>query len=316
MVNETYFTVWHIVYATVMIPTVFGNGLILYSVAKFPRLRSNIHILIANLAFSDLIVGAVLIPTDMLSDIFGWKSKKYVCLACLGFFVLSLGSSCFSLLLVSVERYIVICFPFRARTLLTKPKMVFMISFGWVLVAVNSTLPFYGVNTFTNSSAECVRNVVWPEAYQLYCDWILICGLIVTFTFYMIVVRIALKKARMRNSIGGKTEYNVHTKAQTDLHHVITMVIVLGTFVICWLPYVILSFIVTFWDTPTFQFVKRCTLIPGLFNSAINWLIYGYRNNELRKAFRTILKCKFCNKDSNRPTSNAAAIYTSGNSVF
>ncbi|XP_053392816.1 lysophosphatidic acid receptor 3-like [Mercenaria mercenaria] len=200
--------------------------------------------------------------------------------------------------------------------MLTKPKMALMICFGWTVVAINSSIPLYGVNSFTNSSTECAHNVVWPEAYQMYNDWLLTTALIVNFVFYMIVVRIAVKKARRRNYIGGNKHFNIHAKAKTDLQHMVTMVIVLGTFVLCWLPYVTLIFMVTFWDTPNFQFVKRCTLIIGLLNSAMNWLIYGYRNKEFRKAFKSTLKCKFCYKDDNRLPPSAATSYRASSVEF
>ncbi|XP_060561956.1 histamine H1 receptor-like [Ruditapes philippinarum] len=308
MADEAYYTVWHIVYITIAIPTVFGNGLILYSVARFKKLRSNIRILIANLAVSDLIVGAILIPTDMLSDFFGWKSNKYVCLSCLGMFVLSLGTSCYNLLLISIERFIAIYYPMRVKTIITKAKMVFMVSLGWLIVGINSSVPFYGVNNFTNST-ECAHNVVWPQEYQKNCDWQLISALIVNFLFYAIVVRIALRKVQMGDKIEGNKNFCIHSKATVDLHHVITMVIVLGTFVICWLPYFILSVIVTFSNTSYYQFVKRCTLVPGLCNSAVNWLIYGYRNKEFRKAFKTILKWNVCCKAKSRSPQNVTSIY-------
>ncbi|XP_045211336.1 D(3) dopamine receptor-like [Mercenaria mercenaria] len=288
MAIEAYFTTWHIVYIAIIIPTVLGNGLILYSVVTCKSLRCNMHILIANLAVSDLTVGAILIPLDMLADIFQWKYNKYVCVTTLSLFVFSLGSSCFNLLIISIERFIAIVYPFSAKSLLSKPKFVFMITFGWIISILHIATSFSGIGSETNFT-ECLNTSAWSKAYQTYLDWILVFALVLNGLFYVIVMCIALKKTRTRTISGGL--FYVHFKARKDVHQLITMVIVLGMFLVCWMPYATLGVIVTFWDTAHNQFIKRCTLIPGFFNSGINWIIYGYRNREYKKAFKKTLRC-------------------------
>ena len=73
-------------------------------------------------------------------------------------------------------------------------------------------------------------------------------------------------------------------------------VLVLG--IRCWAPYTILGVIVTFWDTEYYQFVKRCTLVPGFFNSSLNWVIYGYRNREFKITFQKLYRT-VCKRGSN-----------------
>lgn len=289
MAADIYFTIWNILYIVIIVPTVLGNGFILYCVWKFQKLRGNLHVLIANLAISDLIVGGVLIPADMLADIFHWKDQKYVCLTVLSLFILSMGSSCYNLLLISIERFISIVYPFAAWKLLSKPKVVFMIALGWAVTVLNGTISFYGIDTYTNTSVVCSNENAWPKWYQIYLDWMLIASLILNSVLYSIVVCIALRKAGPNTKVGGICNTQVRTKK--NLHQSITMAIVLSTFLICWLPYATFSVIVTFWDTPYMQFVKRCALIPGFANSGINWIIYGYRNSEFRKAFQITLRC-------------------------
>ena len=299
MTFETFITAWHIVGTVIMVPTIFGNGLILYSVFKFTRLRSNIHVLIANLAVSDFIVGAMLIPIDILTDIFEWKLNKYTCLTVLGIYVLIFGTSSYNLLLISIERFIAVNFPLRSKMILTKVRMAILISFGWIAVSVNTLIPFFGVNTF-NESVQCINTNIWPKGYQTYNDWLLLVSVILNFVFYLIVVRLAMIKSRPKRNNMDENALNIHRKSHVDIHNVMTMVIVLGTFMVCWLPYMSLSVAVTFWDTPHLQYVKRFTFVPGLLNSALNWMIYGYRNKQFRKAFKTVLACCFRRKYGSR----------------
>ncbi|XP_060583658.1 lysophosphatidic acid receptor 3-like [Ruditapes philippinarum] len=173
--------------------------------------------------------------------------------------------------------------------------MTAMISVGWIVVSINTLIPFFGADTFEKSS-KCINTNVWPTEYQTYVDWLLIISVIANFVFYLIVVRLAMAKSRSTRSVIGDSTLSIHRRNHSDIHNVITMVIVLGTFMVCWLPYMSLSVAVTFWDTPTLQYVKRFTFTPGLLNSAFNWMIYGYRNKEFRKAFKSVLNCCFRRK--------------------
>lgn len=305
---QPYYTIWHVVYIGIMIPTVLGNGFLILCVLKYRRLRSNMHVLITNLAVSDFIVGAILIPFDMLSDIYRWKTNKYVCLGVFAIFVVSLGSSCYNLLLISIERFIAIVYPLRAKSYLTRPRMIFMITFGWVVALINGSIPLYE-NSYTNSTTECLIEFVWTKGYRVNSDWQLLIALILDFVFYAIVVCIALRKSKREpNAIGN--DLNIHRRARKDFHQLITMVIVLGMFMLCWLPYVCLSVVVTIWDTPYFHYIKRCCLIPGLINSGINWIIYGYRKKEFQRAFKALIKCS---RSLPRDTSSTIRITTIGN---
>ena len=257
------------------------------------------HVLIGNLAVSDLMVGTVLLPSDMIADIFEWKrTNKYVCLSIFAVYVLSLGSSCCNLLLISIERFIAIAYPVRVKALFTKRKMIFIIAIAWILPFLNSTIPLYGVNSYTNTSVECKIEYVWTKDYRILTDWQILVALFVNFTLYAIVVWIAVRKSRREINVIGNS-LNIHSRSRKDFHQLITMVIVLGTFMLCWLPYACLAFAVTFSDTPYHQLIKRYTLIPGMINSSINWMIYGYRKREFRRAFGEIIRCKSSKPERN-----------------
>ena len=102
-------------------------------------------------------------------------------------------------------------------------------------------------------------------------------------------MKIALQKAKA-SKVG--VDMARHAKSKMDLQQITTMVIVLGMFAVCWFAYVCAGIVVTFYETSYTQYIRRCTLIPGMFNSAVNWIIYGYRNANFRKAFKLILRLK------------------------
>ncbi|XP_060571122.1 histamine H2 receptor-like [Ruditapes philippinarum] len=259
MSGDIYHTVWHVLYVIIMIPIVVGNGLIILSILKDRKLRTNMHILIGNLAASDLITGLFLIPYDL-----GFERvldhNMYICFGKLSLFVISLGSLLYHL---------------------------------WDGMCILTIIQYVSVT-------HCGR-----QATKSWVNWELITALIFNFVLYTIVMKIAVRKACDKNHIKGGIRNTA--KIDKDVYQMMTMVIVLGVFVICWLPYVCAAVVVTFYETPYTQYIRRCTLIPGVINSAVNWLIYGYRNSEFRKAFKAWFQCRLLCKKPN----NATATVTS-----
>jgi hypothetical protein len=54
-----------VIEAIPIVPILFGNSLILFSIARFRRLRTRMNILVANLLVSDFLVGLIMIPYDI-----------------------------------------------------------------------------------------------------------------------------------------------------------------------------------------------------------------------------------------------------------
>ncbi|XP_074991747.1 LOW QUALITY PROTEIN: 5-hydroxytryptamine receptor 1A-like [Calonectris borealis] len=68
-----------------------------------------------------------------------------------------------------------------------------------------------------------------------------------------------------------------------------TLGIIMGTFILCWLPFFIVALVLPFCDS-------KCYMPEwlGYSNSLLNPIIYAYFNKDFRSAFKKIIKCKFC----------------------
>ncbi|XP_038621507.1 5-hydroxytryptamine receptor 1A [Tachyglossus aculeatus] len=75
-----------------------------------------------------------------------------------------------------------------------------------------------------------------------------------------------------------------------------TLGIIMGTFILCWLPFFIVALVLPFCE-------PACPM-PGSLGALINWLgysnsllnpiIYAYFNKDFQNAFKKIIRCKFC----------------------
>ncbi|XKL59062.1 hypothetical protein PGB90_000078 [Kerria lacca] len=92
-----------------------------------------------------------------------------------------------------------------------------------------------------------------------------------------------------------------------------TLGIIMGVFLLCWLPFFLWYVISTLCGTPCECSDIFVTVVfwIGYFNSALNPLIYAYFNRDFRDAFKNTLLCFFpclnklswCSKDDDSTAS-------------
>lgn len=286
---------WIVSYTFLSVPTVVGNLLILVSLSRFRDRRSNIHFLIGNLAISDLIVGAFLLPYCVVVDVLKLNSHKYFCLTKASLMVFAIGGSTYGLLLVSIDRFSSVCFPFRYYQILNSKNIIILLVIGWSYVAIVAFLPLTGWNFYDrNLPYGCTVYKVLTPIYQKMMNCNFIAGLSLNLTMYIIVMRIAIKKARQ---IYTEQSYiHDYRRSARELYKVKTMAMVQGLFAVCWFPYVVIALTLMFTDIPLLHELQYWSVLPGLLNSALNWIIYGYRNKQLGQQMKMYIKCSFRNR--------------------
>ena len=279
--------VWDILCGVICVPTVFGNVLILLCVINYNGVRSSIHTLIGNLAISDLIVSAILFPFSIVTSAAGYNSNKYVCLTKASILILSVGGTCYGLLLVSVDRFIAICYPMQYLEAFSKRRLFFMLISGWTYVAFWACLPLSGWNFYdVNLPYNCIMDQVYTPIYQKVMNSNFIFILFLNFIMYGIVIKIAVQKSRQIYAEERLFSFRRETR---DFYKVKTMGIVQGLFLVCWLPYCAVSVTVSFRHDLTLSKLQSWSLSLGLMNSSLNWMVYGYRNKQLRLRMKSYL---------------------------
>lgn len=82
------------------------------------------------------------------------------------------------------------------------------------------------------------------------------------------------------------------SSAKSDAKTVKTLAIVFGIFVMCWVPFFLVSAVITTQDRVDIDAIHNAAFIFGLLNSAMNPLIYGWRNKDFRRAYLITLRLR------------------------
>ena len=140
------YKIWYFIIDVILIlPTVFGNSLIIISLIRFKTLRkTKAFILIGNLGISDLLVGLVLIPVDLVLILKPAVSKDpTVCLWYYCIIYTLITASVLNLFLLSVERFHAIIRPFQHNSTFTAKRIYYSACSTWIFVLVIGFIPLF-----------------------------------------------------------------------------------------------------------------------------------------------------------------------------
>lgn len=280
-----------------MIPIIFGNLLILISWIKFKVLRRKCNIMVLNLALTDLLVGSVVLPYEITSyTVPQMATIRHWCILRYMFFTLLLMTSIMTLLAISVERYIAIVHSMHSRQLITGRRIVCVIVMMWIINIAFSVSPIFGWNKWQTGVVCLIHNVL-TRNYRLIMYAVILSCLVLNLTLYFKVALTIMRRVSLdgqsfqQNSVVAVSVSSRFTKA--NVKHTKVMIIILGLFIICWLPVITLATVETVigQNIPGLLIAKMFFLATAIANSGLNWIVYGWKNAMFRKVFRELLCC-------------------------
>ncbi|XP_026551931.1 histamine H2 receptor [Pseudonaja textilis] len=296
------------VLTVLIVVTVCGNVMVCLAVYLSRRLRSLTNCFIISLAFTDLLLGLLVLPFSALYEITSheWLLSVAFCNVYVSLDVMLCTASILNLFVISLDRYYAITAPLRYSTVVTPLRVVLALILIWVVSLMVSFLPIsFGWNTNDttiqnqkqlNGKQECklevnVTYVLVDGLLTFYLPLIIMC-----ITYYRIF-KIAREQAkRINHSNCCKT---ARTMLPTVKEHkaTVTLAAVMGAFIICWFPY---------FTVFTYRGVTGAVCDPlltvvlwlGYANSALNPILYAALNRDFRTAYQRLLKCRQIRPDA------------------
>jgi len=199
---------WFVLYATLFIVAVGGNFLVCCVVLGQKSMRTVTNFFLLNLAISDIAKGLICIPFTFVINVLVpyWPFADFMCPFVLYTQAVTVFLSAFTLVAMSVDRYVAILYPLRPK--LTTKKAILTLITVWAL-ALAVPLPtvvnsYVLVNPYKNSTEDCqkglclelIDNLVQRQVYSMaiMCIQYFVPLAVLTFTFSRIGYIIWIKR--------------------------------------------------------------------------------------------------------------------------
>ncbi|TFK09547.1 Neuromedin-U receptor 2 [Platysternon megacephalum] len=300
-----------LVYVLIFVVGVMGNLLVCLVILKHRNMKTPTNYYLFSLAISDLLVLLFGMPLEVYEM---WSNYPFLfgpvgCYFKTALFEMVCFASILSMTTLSVERYIAILHPFRAKLDSTRKRALRIIIVLWILSVLFSLpntsthgimLQYFPNGTLVPGSATCT--VVTPM-------WIYNCIIQVTsFLFYVLPMAVI---SVLYSLMGLKSEVNfVESMADSRGKSKVVLVMV---FAICWAPFHIDRLFFSFvadWTEPLANVFNLIHVVSGVFfylSSAVNPIIYNLLSRRFRMAFLNVISPRCGHWRSKHPTSEIPA---------
>ncbi|KAM9850595.1 trace amine-associated receptor 13c-like [Aulostomus maculatus] len=281
----------YVLLSSISLITVVLNLLVIISISHFRQLHTPTNLLLLSLAFSDLLVGFLLMPVEIIYIEACWILGDILCTLYYIIDYIITSSSVANMVLISIDRYIAICNPLWYPTRVTKRKAQICVCLCWIcsivfrIFLLNDHLEAPGKSI--TCQGECVVVISYTAGLvDLTFTFILPITIIVTLYVRLFVVAMSHARA-MRSKIGAAAPQRSRVVKKTELKAARTLGIVIVVFLICFSPYYIPSLAGE--DTLVDASSVAFEIWLAHFNSCLNPIIYAFFYPWFRKSIKLIV---------------------------
>jgi len=291
--------------AIILLVALVGNGLILLVFKKSKRMKNTTDVLIANLATSDLIFPILAIPKHVTSMYLGEESYaidvgllgQVLCKTTYFLQDVSTTVSIFTILLITMDRFIAVVLPLRGYTIQQRTCNI-LVALTWIISVCIFGVYLKVVRLYYSSpsSAYPVCFPVWPidiaQSYfiSLSVSMALFPLAVIIILYSIIFIKLRRQQRRIGTSLTDPQVVQRSLRQRKVLYLSFAIVI---SFVICWAPLNVSAFLNIFHFQDT-----SCSLDALLFfgkflahaSAAVNPVITFIFSTKFRAASREIFR--------------------------
>ena len=266
-------------YGLVGLGAITGNALVLWLIFKIRSLRTTPNLFLTSLAAADFVVGLVIDPVWIFIRCLSYNKSTYAqtySKVMTYLWIHTTVATTFNLCCVTLDRHIAIFYPLRYEDIVTNRRCYVLIATVW----------------FMSLALPCSRFLV--DVTELPTLWLSFT--IITVLMPMIIIifcsirnlRTAAEQSKnILTDISLQNQDSVKRRKK-NFKAAKTVSIVIGLFVVCWLPSLVTSFVHHFTKTESYDVLALLlwTIVEAVaFSSAaINPWVYCLRNEEFYEA--------------------------------
>ncbi|KAM4534934.1 sphingosine 1-phosphate receptor 2 isoform 2-T4 [Fundulus diaphanus] len=277
--EKTHLEVYDIVLIIVCTIIILENLLVLLAVLRNKKFHSAMFFFIGNLAFSDLLAGSAYIANISLS---GSKTLQLVPVQWFireGTTFIALTASVSSLLAIAIERFIALT-KVKVYGSSKTCRMFLLIGACWVTSILLGGIPILGGNCIRDLDDCSAVLPLYSKKYILF----------VVSIFTLILLSIVILYVKIYLIVRSSHQEATNSQAYSLLK---TVTIVLGVFIVCWLPAFTVLLLDSFCSMHFCPVLGKADMFFGFatLNSALNPMIYVLRSKDMRREFLRVLCC-------------------------
>ncbi|XP_043937245.1 beta-2 adrenergic receptor-like [Protopterus annectens] len=306
------------VMALIVLGIVFGNVLVITAITRFQRLQTVTNSFITSLACADLVMGLIVVPLGGSTVILkSWKFGNFLCEFWASVDVLCVTASIETLCVIAIDRYVAITSPFRYQSIMTKCKARILVLVVWIVAALISFLPIHmhwyrskepnAILCYQNEQCcDFFANTGYAIISSIISFYIPLVVMVFVYSRVFLEARKQLKKIdkcegrfynnhdsqQQANKVDGKNgksgSRRVSRFCLKEHKALKTLGLIMGTFILCWLPFFIFNILQVIFSELENSVVYILLNWLGYINSAFNPLIYS-RSPDFRHAFQELL---------------------------
>ncbi|KAG5317816.1 NPFF2 protein, partial [Pseudoatta argentina] len=298
--------VYCVAYVVVFVVGLIGNSCVIAVVYRSPRMRTVTNFFIVNLAVADVLVIVFCLPATLMSNIFvPWILGWFMCKAVAYIQGVSVAASVYSLVAVSLDRFLAIWWPLKCQITKRRARMIIVVIWFIALTMTSPWLLFFDLVSIYDDDPDlrfCLEKWPHPKDGSLF---FLIGNLILCYVLPMILISLCyiliwIKVWRRHIPTDTKDAQMERIQQKSKVKVVKMLVVVVILFVLSWLPlYVIFAVVKLGGDVAE----REDEILPiatpiaqwlGASNSCINPILYAFFNKKYRRGFIAILKSGRC----------------------
>ncbi len=277
-----------VLYIVVIFLGAIGNSMVVLTVVKTRQMWNATNIFIANLAVTDVFVCVFDLPISayyQLTD--DWIFGKTLCHIFLPAFAIVVYASTLTLTMISIDRYLLIVFPFKRR-MSVRTALILVVVIAIFAAAVASPIAFYAKYVIVDQAdiklykRYCMES--WPS-HQLRVIYTIVT---LVLQYFMPLILIAI----LYSFIFQKVRKRVKNKNSRKTKTTKMLLAVVAVFAISWTPFHLYAITAELGiiKGKYFKFIDALMRVFAMSSSCINPFLYGWMNDNYRTAFFSIIR--------------------------
>ncbi|KAK2833871.1 hypothetical protein Q5P01_017760 [Channa striata] len=281
-----------IAFLLVCLLIVVENAVVLLAIWKNKKFHLPMYYLLGNLTLSDMLAGFTYMVNIITSGSNTLSMTPVLWFLREGGVFIMLAASVISLLAIAIERHVTMVRmkPYQGDK---QGRMFALIGASWVLSVFLGVLPVLGWNCMGRLDQCSTVLPLYAKSYILFCISIFSAILMSIVVLYVRIFRIVKANTQRLSSVPHRK--GLYRKSQKYLALLKTVTIVLGVFILCWLPLFILLLLDFCCPAKSCEVLFKADYFLGIamFNSLLNPIIYTLTSKDMRRAIIRLL-CRHC----------------------